>query len=61
MRRAALYVLAEKGGGGAGAGGAELVPVEYPDTRASKQAFKKLMRACVPSAPPAPEEPGFLK
>ncbi|XP_026318048.1 myotubularin-related protein 13 isoform X2 [Hyposmocoma kahamanoa] len=61
-RRAALYVLSEKGGGGgAGVSGCEYVPVEYPDTRATKHAFKKLMRAAVPSTPAAPEEPGFLK
>ncbi|GBP59983.1 Myotubularin-related protein 13 [Eumeta japonica] len=59
IRRAALYVMSEKGT--ASATGCEHVPVEYPDTRAAKHAFKKLMRACVPSAPPAHDEPGFLK
>ncbi|XP_037303486.1 myotubularin-related protein 5 [Manduca sexta] len=59
-RRAALYVLTDKGGGAACAG-AELVPVEYPEARATRHAFKKLMRAAVPSAPPQPDDPGFLR
>ncbi|KAJ2945302.1 hypothetical protein O0L34_g9382 [Tuta absoluta] len=60
-RRASLYILTEKGAGGGGVSGVEVVPVEYPDTRATKHAFKKLMRAAVPSAPPSQEEPGFLR
>ncbi|XP_050355380.1 myotubularin-related protein 13 [Nymphalis io] len=63
-RRAALYVLAEKGAGGAQAG-VEPVPLDYPDARATKHAFKKLLRAAAPSAPAAPaaaaDEPGFLR
>ncbi|CAH2055654.1 unnamed protein product, partial [Iphiclides podalirius] len=69
-RRAALYVLAEKGAaagagagvgaaGGGGGGEAQVVPVEYPDARATKHAFKKLLRAAAPSAPPAHDHPGF--
>ncbi|CAH0718965.1 unnamed protein product, partial [Brenthis ino] len=63
-RRAALYVLSDKGGLGGAAAGAEPVPVEYPDARATKHAFKKLLRAAAPSAPSAPQspdEPGFFK
>lgn len=60
VRRAALYILSEKGAGGGGAG-VEHVPVDYPDSRAQKHAFKKLMRAAVPSAPPAPDDHGFLR
>ncbi|XP_022823540.1 myotubularin-related protein 5 isoform X1 [Spodoptera litura] len=60
-RRAALYVVCDKGGAAPGAAGAELVPAEYPDARATKHAFKKLMRAAVPSASPAPDHPGFLR
>ncbi|KAM3965988.1 LOW QUALITY PROTEIN: SET domain binding factor [Aphomia sociella] len=61
-RRAALYVVGEKNaGGGCVAAGCEHVPVEYPDARQGKHAFKKLMRAAAPSAQPAPEEPGFLR
>nr|XP_049697564.1 myotubularin-related protein 5 isoform X2 [Helicoverpa armigera] len=60
-RRAALYVVCEKGGAALSCAGAELVPAEYPDARATKHAFKKLMRAAVPSAPAAPDPPGFLR
>ncbi|CAG9571879.1 unnamed protein product [Danaus chrysippus] len=58
-RRAALYVFSEKGSG-APCAGAEPVPVEYPDARATKHAFKKLLRAAAPSAP-GNDEPGFLR
>ncbi|CAB3252550.1 unnamed protein product [Arctia plantaginis] len=67
VRRAALYVVCEKGAGAGGAGalaGCELVPVEYPDARSTKHAFKKLMRAAVPSAPDTSAQadlPGFLR
>lgn len=66
-RRAALYVVTEKGGaggvsgGGAEAGAVQAVPVEYPDARATKHAFKKLLRAAAPSAPPHHDHPGFLR
>ncbi|XP_026736856.1 myotubularin-related protein 5 isoform X1 [Trichoplusia ni] len=60
-RRASLYVVCEKGGAAGACAGAELVPAEYPDARATKHAFKKLMRAAVPSAPPASDQPGFLR
>ncbi|CAG9782497.1 unnamed protein product [Diatraea saccharalis] len=65
-RRASLYVVSEKGVTGGGCAGVEPVPVEYPDARHTKHAFKKLMRAAVPSAPQpthqaAANEPGFLK
>ncbi|KAJ8728742.1 hypothetical protein PYW07_006438 [Mythimna separata] len=60
-RRASLYVVCEKGGAACNCAGAELVPAEYPDARATKHAFKKLMRAAVPSAPPAADHPGFLR
>ncbi|XP_052749763.1 myotubularin-related protein 5 [Galleria mellonella] len=56
-RRAALYVVGEKGAGGGGAG-CEHVPVEYPDGRHAKHAFKKLLRA---AAPAARNDPGFLR
>ncbi|XP_052744607.1 myotubularin-related protein 5 isoform X3 [Bicyclus anynana] len=61
-RRAALYVLSEKGAGaGCTLAGAEPVPVEYPDARATKHSFKKLLRAAAPSAPQSPDEPGFYR
>ncbi|CAH2240141.1 jg6394 [Pararge aegeria aegeria] len=59
-RRAALYVLSEKGASVALAG-VEPVPVEYPDARHTKHAFKKLLRAAAPSAPQSPDEPGFFR
>ncbi|XP_028170103.1 myotubularin-related protein 13 [Ostrinia furnacalis] len=61
-RRASLYVVTEKGVACALAG-TELVPAEYPEARHAKHAFKKLMRAAVPSAPPAqlPDHKGFLR
>lgn len=63
LRRASLYVLLDKGSGAwCGTPGVEAVPVEYADARATKHAFKKLMRAAVPSAASvAPDEGGFLR
>jgi hypothetical protein len=35
----------------------DFIPVEYYDVRHTKAAFKKLMRACIPSSPnPEPEQ-----
>lgn len=57
VRRASLYVITERGSHAHGPG--EHIGVEYPDTRALKHSFKKLLRACVPSAPHT--EPSYLK
>ena len=39
----------------------DFIPVDYTDVRHIKSSFKKLMRACVPSAPYTDPEKGYLK
>ncbi len=39
----------------------EFIPLEYPEPRRLRGAFKKLMRACVPSAQPSQPDHTFLK
>lgn len=54
LRRAALYIVGEKaqmrGVKAEAVPKAEFLFVDYPDVRHTKAAFKKLMRACIPSA-----------
>ncbi|XP_044747784.1 myotubularin-related protein 13 isoform X1 [Coccinella septempunctata] len=64
LQKSALYILGEKahmrGMKFDNAPKTDFIPVEYYDVRHTKQAFKKLMRACIPSAPcsqnPEPEQ-----
>ncbi|XP_069696125.1 myotubularin-related protein 13 isoform X2 [Periplaneta americana] len=61
FQRAALYILGEKaqmkGVKADSAPKTDFIPVEYYDVRHTKAAFKKLMRACIPSSPnPEPEQ-----
>nr|CAD7573991.1 unnamed protein product [Timema californicum] len=64
FQRAALYILGEKaqmkGIKNESAPKTDFIPVEYYDVRHTKAAFKKLMRACIPSSPnPEPEQSFF--
>ena len=38
---------------------ADFIPVEYTDIRGTKTAFKKLMRACIPSNPQTDADQSF--
>ncbi|KAK9497874.1 hypothetical protein O3M35_003784 [Rhynocoris fuscipes] len=40
---------------------ADFIPVDYTDVRATKTAFKKLMRACIPSTPQTEADQSFLR
>ncbi|XP_063236434.1 myotubularin-related protein 13 [Bacillus rossius redtenbacheri] len=64
FQRAALYILGEKaqmkGVKPESAPKTDFIPVEYYDMRHTKAAFKKLMRACIPSSlNPEPEQSFF--
>lgn len=65
FQRAALYILGEKahmkGVKVESSPKTDFIPVEYYDVRHTKAAFKKLMRACIPSAQNAEPEQTFYK
>ncbi|XP_017780101.1 PREDICTED: myotubularin-related protein 13 isoform X2 [Nicrophorus vespilloides] len=60
LQRAALYILGEKaqmkGVKVESAPKTDFIPVEYCDVRHTKAAFKKLMRACIPSSQLEPDQ-----
>nr|XP_018897778.1 PREDICTED: myotubularin-related protein 13 isoform X2 [Bemisia tabaci] len=61
FQRAALYILGEKtqmkGIKPDAVPKIDMIPVEYADVRHTKAAFKKLMRACIPSSANQSQEP----
>lgn len=65
FQRAALYILGEKaqmkGIKVESAPKTDFIPVEYYDVRHTKAAFKKLMRACIPSSQLIEPEHSFHK
>ncbi|KAI4495975.1 hypothetical protein M0802_008190 [Mischocyttarus mexicanus] len=65
FQRAALYILGEKshmkGVKAESTPKTDFIPVEYFDVRHTKAAFKKLMRACVPSSPNVEPDQSFYK
>jgi myotubularin-related protein 5/13 len=65
LQRAALYILGEKaqmkGVKVESAPKTDFIPVEYYDVRHTKTAFKKLMRACIPSSASDVPEQSFHK
>lgn len=65
LQRAALYILGEKaqmkGIKIDSAPKTDFIPVEYYDVRHTKAAFKKLMRACIPSSQNVEPEHSFHK
>lgn len=65
LQKAALYILGEKaqmkGVKFESAPKTDFIPVEYYDIRHTKAAFKKLMRACMPSSQNVEPENSFHK
>lgn len=65
LQRAALYILGDKaqmkGIKVDAVPKADFIPVEYYDVRHTKAAFKKLMRACIPSSQTVEPDQSFYK
>nr|XP_022903843.1 myotubularin-related protein 13 isoform X2 [Onthophagus taurus] len=65
LQKAALYILGEKaqmkGARIEGSSMTDFIPVEYYDVRHTKAAFKKLMRACIPSSTTVEPEQSFYR
>ncbi|CAB0038244.1 unnamed protein product [Trichogramma brassicae] len=66
FQRAALYILGEKAHmkgviKAESAPKTDFIPVEFYDVRHTKAAFKKLVRACVPSSPNIEPDTSFYK
>lgn len=65
FQRAALYILGEKAHMKVvrtdAVPKADFIPVEYDDIRHTKTAFKKLMKACIPSIVGQEPEQSFYK
>lgn len=65
FQRAALYILGEKtqmkGVKADSVQKSDFIPVDYFDVRHTKTAFKKLMRACIPSSQSVEPEQSFHK
>ena len=65
LQRASLYIFGDKsqmkGVKIESHPKAEFIPIEFPEPRRVRASFKKLMRACVPSAATAQADQTFLK
>ncbi|GBL87002.1 Myotubularin-related protein 13 [Araneus ventricosus] len=65
LHRVALYVFGEKaqikGIKAESFPNCDFIPVEFPEVRHVKASFKKLLRACVPSAPITDPDQSFLR
>ena len=65
LQRASLYIFGDKsqmkGVKLESHPKAEFIPIEFPEPKRIRASFKKLMRACVPSAPSAQPDQAFYK
>lgn len=65
LQRASLYIFGDKsqmrGVRLESHPKAEFIPIDFPEPKRIRASFKKLMRACVPSAPSSQADQSFLK